>query len=127
MYKIKIISHFCGAHFLRNYKGKCESLHGHNWKVEIIVSSNNLDKSGMVMDFSELKGFTNRIMDELDHKNLNDLDYFKKSNPSSEEICFYIFTRVKEPVENRGCVLEEVCVWETDTACAVYREDKLKE
>jgi len=120
MFKIKIISYFSGAHSLRNYKGKCESLHGHNWKVETVVKSNKLDKAGMVMDFSHLKEITNDILNKLDHQYLNELDYFKSHNPSSEELARYIFERLKEPVAQKGCVLEEVSVWETESSCATY-------
>jgi len=71
MYKIKVISNFSAAHSLREYKGKCESLHGHNWKVEVIISSRELDRAGMVIDFGELKIIVNRVLEKLDHKHLN--------------------------------------------------------
>lgn len=122
MYKIKIISSFSGAHSLRDYKGKCESLHGHNWKVEVCVASEDLDRSGMVMDFAELKRIANSIIDELDHKHLNDLDYFKKNNPSSEEIARYLYNKIKERLPKNSLFLDEVSIWETDTSCATYRE-----
>lgn len=122
MYKVKVISHFSAAHFLRNYKGKCELLHGHNWKVEVIVSSNKLDSLGMVVDFSELKRLTNSVLGELDHRCLNELDYFREYNPSSEEIARYIFNKLKPQVSEKSCVLEEVQVWETENSCVIYRE-----
>ncbi|MCP4651790.1 MAG: 6-carboxytetrahydropterin synthase QueD [Candidatus Omnitrophica bacterium] len=122
MYKVKIISKFSGAHSLRNYEGKCESLHGHNWKVEVALSSQVLDCAGMVMDFTEMKKETEYILDELDHKHLNEIDYFKKHNPSSEEIARYIFDKLKVQIASRSVSIEEVSVWETDTSCAVYRE-----
>ena len=122
MYKVKIISHFSAAHSLRNYKGKCEALHGHNWKVEVLVLSDKLNFSGMVMDFSDLKKITSNVLEELDHHHLNELDYFKTHNPSSEEIAKYIFDKLKEEIEARGCKLEEIKVWETETSSAVYQE-----
>lgn len=122
MYKVKIISNFSGAHSLRDYKGKCESLHGHNWRVEVSALDSELNSSGMVMDFSELKRITNEIIDDLDHKHLNDLDYFKKNNPSSEEIARYLYTKIKENLPKNGPILDEVSIWETDTSCATYRE-----
>jgi len=131
MYKVKIISRFSAAHSLRNYKGKCEALHGHNWKAEVLVSSLKLDSSGMVMDFSGLKKITSNVLDELDHHHLNELDYFsakgeqsggKGHNPSSEEIAKYIFDKLKEEIAARGCKLEEIRVWETDASCASYGE-----
>lgn len=122
MYKIRIITNFSAAHSLRNYKGKCEGLHGHNWKVEAIISSASLDPVGMVMDFSELKLLTNNILDELDHKHLNELECFKANNPSSEEICHYIFQKLRVEVSRKGGKLEEIRVWETDSSCASYSE-----
>ena len=107
---------------MRNYKGKCESLHGHNWKVEVIVCSESIDEAGMVMDFAELKRLVNRVMEELDHKNLNEVVYFKTINPSSEEISRYLFDKLKSDIAARGNKLEEIRVWETDTSCAMYRE-----
>ncbi|UCG34958.1 MAG: 6-carboxytetrahydropterin synthase QueD [Candidatus Omnitrophota bacterium] len=123
MFKIKIISYFSGAHNLKNYKGKCESLHGHNWKVEVVVKSSKLDKAGMVMDFSNLKKITNDVLNDLDHHYLNEIEYFKSHNPSSEELARYIFEKLKEPLAQRSCVLEEVRVWETESSCATYRQD----
>ena len=122
MFRIKVVTQFSAAHFLRNYKGKCESLHGHNWKVEVLVSSNDLDSLGMVMDFGDLKKLTKDALDELDHQNLEDLEYFKQHNPSSEEISRYIFDKLKKEISARNCRLEEIRVWETDTSCATYRE-----
>jgi len=122
MYKIKISSNFSAAHFLRGYQGKCENLHGHNWKVEVAVVSKVLGTSGMVMDFSELKKITSAILEELDHKHLNELPYFADNNPSSENIACYIFNKLKEGLKGKDCKLEEVSVWETDTSCAFYKE-----
>ena len=122
MHRIKIISHFSGAHSLRHYKGKCEALHGHNWKVEVVVAAANLNAAGMVMDFSELKKITKDILGDLDHKHLNELDYFKKHNPSSEQICRYIFDRLEATITAKNCILYEVRVWETENSCAAYRK-----
>jgi len=130
MFKIKIITNFSSAHYLREYKGKCENLHGHNWKVEVFAEREKLDSLGMVMDFSYLKKITIAVLEELDHKCLNDLDYFsvknvsigKAHNPSSEEIARYIYIKLKNDIFIRGCTLDEVRVWETDTSCASYRE-----
>ena len=136
MYKAKIISNFSAAHFLRNYKGKCENLHGHNWKVEVVVSSSKLNSLGMVMDFSDLKKLTKGVLRELDHTCLNDLEYFSASaksgcasgakggehNPSSEEIAKYIFNKLKTLIVEKNCQLEEIRVWETESSCAVYIE-----
>jgi len=122
MYKLKVTTHFSAAHFIRNYKGKCESLHGHNWKVEVVVSRPDLDSLGMAIDFSELKKITKDVLEKLDHKNLNDLEHFKQHNPSSEEIAGYIFRELKPKILEKNCQLEQVRVWETDTSCAIYKE-----
>jgi 6-pyruvoyltetrahydropterin/6-carboxytetrahydropterin synthase len=122
MHKIKIVTHFSSAHFLPNYKGKCENLHGHNWKVEVTVSGKELDASGMVIDFNDLKRLTGEVLEELDHKNLNDLDYFKKYSPSSEEIAKYIFDKLSSKVSQSSCQIDEVRVWETENSCAIYQE-----
>lgn len=120
MYKIKIISYFSAAHSLREYKGKCESLHGHNWKVEVVISSLKLNDAGMVMDFHDLKLLTKEVIENLDHKHLNDLKYFKEHNPSSEEIAKYIFDELNGRILEQGCRLEKVRVWETENSCAIY-------
>ena len=122
MYKVSRVSYFSAAHFLRNYKGKCENLHGHNWKVEATVSSSKLNELGMVIDFSELKKLIKEVLKELDHTCLNDLEYFRKNNPSSEEISRYIFNKLKPEISERNCSLEKVKVWETESSCAIYRE-----
>ncbi len=118
MYSIKIELYFSSAHFLRDYKGKCEELHGHNWKVEANVESGKLAKSGMVVDFHDLKNKLNAVLERLDHKCLNDLSYFKKVNPTSENIAQYIYNNLKSEVEN----LKLVTVWESHNCCASYYE-----
>ena len=121
MYKIKVSSAFSAAHFLRGYKGKCEALHGHNWKVEAVISSDKLDSLGLVMDFGEAKEKLDRILEELDHGLLNEREYFKKHNPTSEIIASYIFNQLKPEISSL-LTLEEVRVWEKETSCAVYQE-----
>lgn len=120
MYRVKVTATFSGAHFLRNYKGKCESLHGHNWRIEVTAASNILDTAGMVVDFGRLKKEVGMIIDDLDHKHLNDLDYFKEHNPSSEEIARYIYMRLVRRPRPQGVSIAEVTVYETDTSCASY-------
>ncbi len=118
MYSIKVESGFSSAHNLRGYKGKCESLHGHNWKVEVVALKDGLDKCGMVFDFKYLKKKLNNILDKLDHKYLNDISYFKKVNPTSENIARYIYDRIKA----QGLEIESVTVWENATCSATYEE-----
>lgn len=120
MYSVSIEIHFSAAHLLRNYKGKCENLHGHNWKVEVTVSSETLNEAGMVIDFGELKQKTHSIIQGLDHQHLNEIDYFKDVNPSSENIAAYIFNLLKEKLDNKNIRLLNVSVWESENAKASY-------
>ena len=116
MFIISVKDEFSGAHNLRGYEGKCEKLHGHNWKVEVAVGKNDLDDTGMVTDFKVLKKQLNAVLDGLDHKYLNDLPCFSSSNPTSENIARYIYEELTRSVEN----VLKVTVWETDTSKASY-------
>jgi 6-pyruvoyltetrahydropterin/6-carboxytetrahydropterin synthase len=118
MYKITVESTFSSAHNLRGYRGKCEALHGHNWKVEVSVTKDALDKTGMVLDFKLLKGKLNKILDRLDHRYLNDLTYFKKVNPTSENIAEFIFKNLRRQIP----AVSTVIVWENNTSYATYEE-----
>ncbi len=123
MFEVKVISSFCAAHYLDNYKGKCELMHGHNWKVEVIIRSKRLDSRGMVIDFKDLKKFLNDILSRLDHKLLNELPFFRKKNTTSEQIAQYIFTELNKRIKKmKNASLKEVVVWEQENSCAVYRE-----
>ncbi len=119
-YEIKIITGFAAAHNLRNFKGKCERLHGHNWKVEVVLRGHQLDESDLLVDFAEVKRETNRILDELDHNYLNDIPFFRENNPSSENIARYIFEKLASCFEGRGVTIYSVSAWESDNACATY-------
>lgn len=120
MYHASIQTHFSAAHLLRNYKGKCENLHGHNWKVEVTVSTETLDETGMAIDFSILKQKTNSIIKQLDHQYLNEIPHFEKTNPSSENIAAYIFNLLKEKLEDTNVKLTKVSIWESETSKASY-------
>lgn len=120
MFRLIVKSKFSSAHKLREYQGKCEKLHGHNWNIEAVVAAGKLDKLGLVLDFRIFKEKLTKVLETLDHKYLNDIEYFKKNNPSSEHIAKYIYAHLKK--ELSGYKLQEVKVWETDTSCAVYCE-----
>lgn len=120
MYELKIITEFSAAHNLRNFRGKCEALHGHNWKVEVVLSGKNLDDSGVVLDFAEVKAATSEIMSEIDHRYLNDLPFFMENNPSSENIARYIFHRLQEKIDKDRVRIRRVTAWESQDACASY-------
>ncbi len=117
MFELSVESHFSSAHHLINYEGKCENIHGHNWKTEITVAGENLDKSGMLVDFKILKETLNEVLEKLDHKDLNTLEELKGVSPSSENIAKYIYEQLKEQLPQ----LKQVTVWETEKARAVYR------
>ena len=116
MYSIKVEGNFSSAHNLKGYKGKCESLHGHNWKVEAVVAGDTLDKTGMLMDFKELRSALCNVLDKLDHKYLNEIVYFKKANPTSENIARYIYDKLKR----QGVRVKSVTVWESENSSATY-------
>ena len=116
MYRIKVEGNFSSAHSLRGYKGKCESLHGHNWKVEVEISGESLDKIGMLVDFKIVKKQLYRVLEKLDHSYLNKLAYFKKVNPTSENIAKYIYDRL----QGKGLSVKAVTVWESQNCCARY-------
>ncbi len=123
MYTVKVNLCFSAAHNLRGYKGKCEALHGHNWKVELQVSSPGLDEIGMVCDFKVLKEKLARILKKLDHAYLNKLTYFKKHNPTSERIAEFIYDQLKGQLKGKGLTLKEVAVWETEGSSAIFSEN----
>ncbi|MFH1458203.1 MAG: 6-carboxytetrahydropterin synthase QueD [Candidatus Omnitrophota bacterium] len=119
MFIIKVEGHFSSAHNLKGYKGKCESLHGHNWRVEVEVGREELDKTGMVLDFKFLKRKLDQVLDKLDHKHLNNLFYFKKVNPSSEHIARHIYASLKSKIPD----IRAVTVWENNGSSAKYYEE----
>ena len=129
MFEIKVSTQFCAAHFLKHYKGKCESLHGHNWKVDVTVASTRLNRLGMIMDFKDLKALLNQVTVQLDHSLLNEIRFFKSSNTTSEIIAQYIFMSLRKKIKQfckthrqRPPALKEVVVWEQENSCAIYRE-----
>ncbi|NCO59068.1 MAG: 6-carboxytetrahydropterin synthase QueD [Deltaproteobacteria bacterium CG_4_8_14_3_um_filter_51_11] len=119
MYELKIVSQFAAAHQLREHKGGCENLHGHNWKVEVIVAGSELS-NGLLMDFKDIKAATKRVLGELDHKFLNDLAAFKVCNTSSELIARHIFERLSEEINSEKVKIARVTAWESDSACATF-------
>jgi 6-pyruvoyltetrahydropterin/6-carboxytetrahydropterin synthase len=120
MYELKVISRFAAAHQLKMVTQKCENLHGHNWKVEVFVSGKELNNFGVVIDFGEIKQYLSAIMENLDHKFLNDIDFFKNRNPSSEVIAKYIADELQSKIPGPLLSVSRVSVWESDDACATY-------
>lgn len=124
MYELTVETTFSSAHQLRGYKGKCERLHGHNWRIQVTVTSERLNEIDLVMDFHELKRLVNETVSGLDHSFLNDLFPFTEINPSSENIARWIFDSMKKRIEKdyKDVQLTSVTVWESDTASATYYE-----
>ncbi|MDY6856909.1 MAG: 6-carboxytetrahydropterin synthase QueD [Thermodesulfobacteriota bacterium] len=123
MYEVMIKSGFSAAHSLREYGGKCESIHGHNFRVDVYVKASKLDSTGLSIDFHILKKKTQIILDELDHKNLNDIPYFVKTNPSSENIAAYLFHQLKNKLNHENVSIHKVDIWESESSCASYYEE----
>ncbi|TET94358.1 MAG: 6-carboxytetrahydropterin synthase QueD [Desulfobacteraceae bacterium] len=120
MYELRVITQFAAAHQLRNFKGKCEKLHGHNWRIEVIVEGEKLNDAGLLIDFKEVKDDTNRILEELDHSFLNELSQFKDQNPSSENIAAYIFEKLSSKLNDNQIKVTKVTAWESDSASTSY-------
>lgn len=120
MYELKIISNFAAAHQLRDFGGECENLHGHNWKIEVYVAGEKLGEDGLLIDFRLIKKATEKALGELDHKFLNEIEHFKTTNPSSENIARYIYKFLGQELENENVEISKVTAWESDSACATY-------
>ncbi len=123
MYEILIESDFSGAHNLRGYRGRCEKLHGHNWKVEARFEKDALNDIGIAADFKTLKARLKTILNKLDHAYLNKLNAFKRKNPSAENIAKYIYTALQNSIKEKDLFVKSISVWESDTSCATYYEN----
>ena len=121
MYYINVQSHFSAAHFLKDYQGQCQNMHGHNWRIRVQVSQETIDDLGMSIDFKLLKQILNEILDQLDHHLLNEIPVFQDCNPTAENIGRFIYhevaKRLPEPAK-----MHEVEVWESDQYSLIYRE-----
>ena len=116
-YKLSVLKHFSSAHVLRKYKGKCENLHGHNWKVRVCLCGTKLNETGLLVDFTDMRHHLDKIIEVLDHKFLNEILHFDKTNPTSENIATYIFNEMKI-FETDDIKVYEVEVWESETSSA---------
>jgi 6-pyruvoyltetrahydropterin/6-carboxytetrahydropterin synthase len=123
MFEVSIETSFSAAHRLNNYRGNCEALHGHNWKVQVTVETAALNEIGLGIDFRELKEKTRRVLSPFDHVLLNDLAPFKDINPSSEAIARYLFTELKREITALPVRLKKVSVWESDNSWVTYTEE----
>jgi len=120
---MKILTDFAAAHYLREYEGECSRLHGHNWKVEVQVTTTGLNSVGMGMDFKDIKTATRNLIGKLDHYNLNDIPPFDEINPTAENISAYLYQQLSGELNSDGIKVSSVTLWETDRACVTYTED----
>jgi 6-pyruvoyltetrahydropterin/6-carboxytetrahydropterin synthase len=123
MFEIAVEQGFASAHALRNYKGRCENTHGHNWRVEVVIEGERVDDTGLLVDFIDVKNLMARIIDRIDHQFLNEIPPFDVINPSAENIAEYFYREMHggladTPVPVR---ITAVKVWETDIQSATYR------
>ncbi len=123
MFEVAVEQGFASAHALRNYKGRCENVHGHNWKVRVVIEGEKLDQTGMLVDFLDVKSLMGEILDRIDHQFLNEIPPFDVVNPSAENIAEYFYQQMAgrldaTPVPVR---IREVKIWETEIQSATYR------
>jgi 6-pyruvoyltetrahydropterin/6-carboxytetrahydropterin synthase len=122
MFEICVEETFAAGHALRDYHGKCENVHGHNYRVQVTLRGPQLDATGLLVDFVEVKKLMHAVVDRLDHQFLNDLAPFDVLNPSAENIARYLFEQISGGLPMQAPVeVAEVKVWETDRASATYR------
>ena len=122
MFELSVEVSFSAAHQLRGYKGKCENMHGHNWKVQVSVMAETLNEIDLAIDFHDLKKMANEVVAPLDHAFLNDIFPFTEKNPSSENMAKWIFDSLKKKITDERVRVSAVSVWESDTASATYYE-----
>jgi 6-pyruvoyltetrahydropterin/6-carboxytetrahydropterin synthase len=123
MYEVSVDETFAAAHNLRGYKGKCENLHGHNYKVRVTLSGKEVDSVGLLYDFVHLKQVIQSVIRSLDHKYLNELPPFDVLNPSAENIARYIYDQAAKQLHQapNGAEVSSITVWESDVTSATYR------
>ena len=125
MYEVTVEDSFAAGHYLRNYRGKCENPHGHNYKVRVTLRGAALDKAGLLLDFKDLKEVMKDVIDRLDHQMLNEIEPFTTLNPSAENLAKYFYDQASarlKSVTNGRVGVSDVTIWETDTTNARYSE-----
>jgi 6-pyruvoyltetrahydropterin/6-carboxytetrahydropterin synthase len=122
MYEVTIKKSFSAAHLLKEIGGKCEELHGHNFLVEVSVAAESLNSEDLLIDFRVVKRWTDEVLEQLDHKYLNEIEYFKNKNinPSSEQIARFLYERISEKSRQTKVTLSRVTVWESDNSRVSY-------
>lgn len=121
MFEVSVEYSFAAGHALRGYKGKCENVHGHNYKVRVTVGGEKLNSIGLLIDFSDLRAAVRALAERFDHQFLNDVEPFTEANPSAENLACYLGTELQRKFQDQGLRVSNVTVWETDTTSASYR------
>jgi 6-pyruvoyltetrahydropterin/6-carboxytetrahydropterin synthase len=123
MFKVSVEETFSAGHALRGYRGKCENLHGHNYRVRVTLEGPQLDSIGLLCDFTQLKQVMRQIIGVLDHQFVNDLEPFRTVNPSAENMAKYFYDEITRQLKDLppGARVTDTIVWETDTTSAQYR------
>ncbi len=122
MFEVAVEQTFAAGHALRNYKGKCENVHGHNFKVRVVIEGDKLDDTGLLVDFLDVKAALQVIIGRLDHVFLNDVAPFDVKNPSAENIAEYFYQEMTRSLRSAaGVRIREVRIWETEIQSATYR------
>ncbi|MDD3249627.1 MAG: 6-carboxytetrahydropterin synthase QueD [Smithella sp.] len=124
MYEVTIIKSFSAAHLLAEIGGKCEELHGHNFKVEVTVGAMELNEEGILIDFRLVKKWLGEVLGRMDHQHLNDLPFFAGLNPSSENIARCIYKEMQKQAEGDAVKVLRVTVWESESAAVSYSEER---
>ena len=125
MYEVTVEETFAAGHYLRNYRGKCEHPHGHNYRVRLTLAGRELDQAGLLLDFKDMKRVVKDVIEYFDHRMINDLEPFTVLNPSAENLAKYFFDQTNARLKNEtgGRVeIRRVTIWETDTSIATYYE-----
>jgi 6-pyruvoyltetrahydropterin/6-carboxytetrahydropterin synthase len=125
MFEVTVEDTFAAGHYLRNYKGKCENPHGHNYKVRITLTGRDLDKAGLLLDFKDLREVMKGTIERLDHQMINELEPFTELNPSAENLAKYFYDQSNaklERVTNGRVRVKNVTIYETETTTATYSE-----
>jgi 6-pyruvoyltetrahydropterin/6-carboxytetrahydropterin synthase len=124
MFEVTVEQTFAAGHSLREYKGKCENVHGHNYRVQVTVEGQALNRIGLLVDFVDLKRAVRQVIERLDHQFINDLEPFTTVNPSAENLARYFYDEVSNSITLEPQVrIARIKIWETDTSIAIYRPD----
>ena len=125
MFEVTVEDSFAAGHYLRNYRGKCENPHGHNYKVRVTLAGKELDKAGLLLDFKDLRDVMKPVIDRLDHQMINQIEPFTNLNPSAENLAKYFYDETNSRLHsstNGRVRVKTVTIFETDTTTATYSE-----